>query len=288
MNVAIIPVPYSLDTPDQGMGKAPAALLEAGLVQRLEASGCAVCVTEAVRIPESSEPPETRMAQLLARLGTEVSRARRSGALPIVLGGDCTTSLGTIAGLLDPADTAIAWIDAHGDFNTPETTISGFLGGMPLASAVGRGLEQLRVSAGLTATVPEGNVTLIGVRDLDPAEEALLAESDVAVVRGVELAGGPKALGRALGALGELSQLYLHVDIDVLDTAEAPGVDYPAADGLSLDVLRSLVERIAGMGNLAALALTAVNPERDPEGRTVRAALDVIEAAVAEAANAQL
>ncbi|HWQ14685.1 MAG TPA: arginase family protein [Roseiflexaceae bacterium] len=288
MNLTIIPVPYSLDVPDTGMGKAPEALLAAGLVGRLESAGCTVRAAQPVRIPASGEPREARLGQLLALLGREVARARAASAFPLVLGGDCLTALGTIAGLLDPADTAVAWLDAHGDFNTPAITVSGYLGGMPLACAVGRGLDELRAAAGLPAAVPEANVALIGARDLDPLEEAALAGSGVALVRGAELAGGARTLGRALGPLGELSQLYLHVDIDVLDPAEAPGVDYPAAGGLRLEELRAAVQRIAGMGNLAALALTAVNPEKDADGRTVRAALDVVEAAVAEAVNAQL
>jgi arginase len=87
-------------------------------------------------------------------------------------------------------------------------------------------------------------------------------------------------LNRSLHMLDTLPQLYMHVDIDVLDPAEAPGVDFPAARGLQLAELKDLVQQAAGMGNLAALALTAVNPEKDIDGRTVRAALDVIEAAI--------
>ena len=115
----------------------------------------------------------------------------------------------------------------------------------------------------------------------DPAEEQLLLESSVALVRGPELARDPAALDRALHGLGSLPQLYLHVDIDVLDPADAPGVDYPVAGGLRLDELRQIVQRTVGLGNIAALAITAVNPEKDIDERTVIAALAVIEAALA-------
>jgi arginase len=288
MQIAIIPVPYNLDEPRVGMGRAPEALLEAGLVPRIEALGCAAHVTPAVEIPDGDEPREQRIGLLLAGLGAEVARARAGGAFPLVLGGDCLTAVGTVAGLLDPGDTGIAWIDAHGDFNTPATTVSGYLGGMPLACIVGRGLDELRAATGMALPTPEENVALLGVRDLDAAEEELLGGSQVAVVRGDALGGGPRALAATLGALGERTQLYLHVDIDVLDPAAAPGVDFPAPGGLTLEELQSLVQRIAGMGNLAALALTAVNPEKDPEGRTTRAAVDVIVAAVSAAASAEL
>jgi arginase len=151
---------------------------------------------------------------------------------------------------------------------------------MPLACTVGRGLSELREQCKLITPLPERNVALIGVRDLDPAEEQLLLESSVALARGPELERDPAALDRVLHGLSSLPQLYLQVDIDVLDPAEAPGVDYPVAGGMSLAALTRIVERTVGMGNIAALAITAVNPEKDIDERTVIAALAVIEAAL--------
>ena len=104
MNVAIIGVPYDLDQPYTGMGKAPDALLDAGLARRLEALGCTTILAEMVDIPESDAPRVERLGQLLARLGYEVARARAAGFFPLILGGDCMTAIGTLAGLLDPAD----------------------------------------------------------------------------------------------------------------------------------------------------------------------------------------
>ena len=123
----------------------------------------------------SDEPLATRIGRLMTKVGYEVARSRAAGFFPLIVGGDCLVALGAVSGLLDPPNTAVAWIDAHGDFNTPETTISGYLGGMPLACAVGRGLSELREQCKLTTPVPERNVALIGVRDLDPAEEQLAA-----------------------------------------------------------------------------------------------------------------
>src|SRR5690349_11000019 len=109
MNVTIIGVPYDLDQPYRGMGKAPDALLDAGLAQRLQALGCATILVEMVDIPASQEPCEERVGQLQARLGYEVARARAAGFFPLVIGGDCLNALGTLAGLLDPAASAVAW-----------------------------------------------------------------------------------------------------------------------------------------------------------------------------------
>src|SRR6266516_6017523 len=211
MNVTIIGVPYALDQPYTGMVKAPHALLDAGLVQRLEALGCTTILAEMVDIAPSEEPHEERLGHLLARLGYEVARAHAAGFFPLVLGGDCLTSLGTLAGLLDPAVTGIAWFDAHGDFNTPEISLSGYLGGMPLACAVGRGLDDLRARSKMAAPVAERNVALIGARDLDPLEERALAASSVMLVRASALDGDTADLDRAIHNLGALSQVYLHV-----------------------------------------------------------------------------
>jgi arginase len=287
MNVTIIGVPYALDQPYTGMGQAPDALIDAGLAQRLEGLGCTTILAEMIDIPPSDEACEARLGHLLARLGYEVARARSAGFFPLVLGGDCLTSLGALAGLLEPATTGIAWFDAHGDFNTPETTISGYLGGMPLACAVGRGLDDLRAHSKLAGAVAERNVALLGVRDLDPLEERALAASSVMLVRTPEFAGDTTKLERAIHALGTLPQVYLHVDIDVLDPVEAPGVDYPAAGGLQTLQLKEAVRMVAGLGNVRALTLTAVNPEKDIDGRTVAAALDVIEAAIAGTTKAE-
>jgi len=281
MNITIIGVPYDLDQPYIGKGKAPDALLDHELAQRLGELGYTTVLAEMVDLPDSDEPLTTRIGRLMTKVGYEVARSRAAGFFPLIIGGDCLVALGAVAGLLDPPNTAVVWIDAHGDFNTPETTISGYLGGMPLACAVGRGLGDLREQCKLIAPVPERNVALIGVRDLDPAEERLLLESSVALVRGPELERDPAALDRALHSLGNLPQLYLHVDIDVLDPVEAPAVDYPAAGGLRLDALMRIVQRTVGLGNIAALSITAVNPDKDIDERTVSAALAVIEAALA-------
>ena len=281
MNITIIGVPYDLDQPYIGKGKAPDALLDHGLAQRLGELGYTTVLAEMIDLPDSDEPLATRIGRLMTKVGYEVARSRAAGFFPLIIGGDCLVALGAVSGLLDPPNTAVAWIDAHGDFNTPETTISGYLGGMPLACVVGRGLAELREQCKLITPVPERNVALIGVRDLDAAEERLLLESSVALVRGPELERDPAALDRALHGIGSLPQLYLHVDIDVLDPVEAPGVDYPVAGGLRLDELTRIVHRTVGLGNIAALAITAVNPEKDIDERTVIAALAVIEAALA-------
>jgi arginase len=280
MNITVIGVPYDLDQPYIGMGRAPDALLDAGLARRLAALGYTTVLAEMVDLPASDESCEMQVGRLMARVGYEVARSHSAGFFPLILGGDCMVALGALSGLLDPPNTAVVWLDAHGDFNTPETTISNYLGGMPLACAVGRGLDELRELCKLAVPLPERNVALLGARDFDPAEERMLVASSVKLVRATDLGGDTTDLERPLRALATFPQLYLHVDIDVLDPVEAPGVDYPAARGLSLGELKRIVQQTVAMGNLAALAITAVNPGKDIDGRTVGAALETIEAAL--------
>jgi arginase len=282
MDITIIGVPYNLDQPHVGMGKAPKSLLDAGLQERLEKLGCIITQIVYVAIPDSDHPSEERLGQMLGCLREAVAEACSTASFPLVLGGDCLTALGTLAGLGRSDQTAVVWFDAHGDFNTPETTLSGYPGGMPLACAVGRGLDELRVQVGLKSAVAEHNVALLGVRDLDPPEEQVLAGSSVKLLRTDDLQRDPLVLEHMVRELRTVPQLYLHVDIDVLDPVEAPGVDYPATAGMQLAELQESVRHVAGMPNLAALALTAVNPEKDADGRTVNAALSVIEAAIGQ------
>lgn len=280
MQLTILTVPYSLDAPYNGMGNAPDALLAAGLAQRLGAPGCQPTVVEIKPNFDGYDSREERIGHLLAQLGAAVAAARHHGSFPLVIGGDCLTALGTIAGLGDPANTGIAWFDAHGDFNTPETTVSGYLGGMPLACAVGRGLDALRAQIGQTIPVPEQQVALFGVRDLDSLEAEALAASQLRIVRADALQHEAADVENILETLAHVRQIYVHLDIDVLDPAVAPGVDYPTPGGLDVAQLQRYVEQLVTLPNVAALALTAVNPDKDGAGRTVKAALAVLEAAL--------
>ncbi|MBL8055041.1 MAG: arginase family protein, partial [Anaerolineales bacterium] len=180
MQLTLIPSPFSLDQLRVGMGRAPEALLAAGLADRLRAGGHTVRVAE--RATELGAGDRlTRIGRHLAGLAQAVAEAAQAGALPVVLGGDCLAAIGVVAGLrrAPAGELGITWFDAHGDFNTPATTISGYLGGMPLACCCGRGLDELRAAAGLTQPVAEAHVALLGVRDLDPAEAALLDSTPV-------------------------------------------------------------------------------------------------------------
>jgi arginase len=212
------------------------------------------------------------------QLAEKVSNVAGSGAFPLVLAGGCISCVGTLAGLGAPPP-AIIWLDAHGDFNTPETTISGFLDGMALATAVGRCWGKLAATIPGFRPVPERQAVLVGAREFDVNERALLDSSAVRVI-------DPQCI-RNHGLRAELEPLwakiqtytgraYLHIDLDVLDPAEARVNQFAAPGGLTLTELLGFVSLVRERFALAAAAITAYDPEYDEDERAVRAAVGVI------------
>ena len=179
-----------------------------------------------------------RMSLLHQAVADAVARAAR----PLLLSGDCPTALGAVAGLQRRYhDLAVVWLDAHGDFNTPAISISGYLGGMALAMLTGRTPGLSGDALGLRQ-VADTNVVLADARDLDPAERDALTASQVRRVP-----ANPAAITAALGGLGR-TPVYLHLDIDVIDSAQLPGLRFPSGPGPALTQVEEC---------LAVTALTA-------------------------------
>ncbi len=265
MNITLIPSPFALDQYRKSMGLAPEAFLAAGLKEALQSDGHAVTVADR-DLELGSGTVLERIGRNSAILAEQVAAAHRAGSLPLILGGDCLVSIGAVAGLrraLD-SDFGIAWFDAHGDFNTPETTLSGYLGGMPLACCCGRGLESLRESSGLDRPMNEANVVMLGIRDLDPPEKALL---DTTPVRIIDPGGVPSFSP-------DSRPTYVHFDIDVMDPSLVPGVNYLSPNGLSLEAAVGAAHKVKP--HLAAFSLTAVDSERDRNNKTLETAIAVI------------
>lgn len=200
------------------------------------------------------EPGEkqARMVALHRPLAGLTAVALGAGARPVSLAGDCCTTIGVLAGLQQAglAPTLI-WFDAHGDFNTWETTPSGFLGGMPLAMAVGLGEQTLLDGAGLRPLSPH-QVILTDGRDLDPGERVLVEQSGIAHLPDVcQLLDYPLPDG----------PLYVHFDTDIVNPAEMPAMNYPAPGGPSGETLREVFRHLAATGRVAAVSLSAWNPD---------------------------
>lgn len=185
------------------------------------------------------------MAALYEVVAVEVATAASSGDVPVVISGDCTTSLGTVAGLQRAGiEPGIVWLDAHGDVQTLETTASGYVGGMPLRLLVGYRPELVAASVGLQP-VDESNVVLVDGRDLDPPEVTYLEQ---ARIRRCEVADLPSI------ALPD-RPLYVHVDADVLDPGDLSGLRFPAAGGPRVVDVAAGLQRVLADADVAAIGV---------------------------------
>ncbi|NOX72663.1 MAG: arginase family protein [Alphaproteobacteria bacterium] len=216
----------------------------------------------------------SREPAYLARLHKPIAeftcQISAKGGLPISIAGDCMASLPVMAGLqgagLEPI---LVWLDAHGDFNTAETSPSGFLGGMPLAMMVGRGNMSIAGAVGLTA-VTEQDVWLVDGRDLDPLEAVALASSGI-----------NRCFMQDLAALRFDRPIHLHIDNDVVDAAEVPANNYPVAGGPSLAATIDACAVFAAHNNIRALSLSGWNGALDKDGKTATACRDLMQRIVA-------
>ena len=291
MKLTIIAVPYSGGKLSQGMGQGPTHYLQARPEAMLGESGHDVAVvTPRPDLATVATEPEA-VARIDAALALAVGDALASGRFPLVLAGNCNSCLGTLAGLQDgsgapPPATGIAWFDAHGDLNTPESSPDGFFDGMGLAIATGRAYAETRKHAGLASPVPESRVLHIGSRDLDAPELAYLDNSPMAWLSAGDLHRGglTSPLAEALRALrAQVEAVYLHIDIDVLSGAFAPGVDFPSPGGLTLDELEAAVRMVGREFTVRAAALTAYDPDHESDKTTLRSGLRLMQV-IAEAA----
>lgn len=212
-------------------------------------------------------------------LAAVVRRGFPRGAWPLVLAADCHSCLGTLAGL-GTRDLGVLWLDAHGDFNTPETSPSGYFDGMCLAVAAGLAHEPLRDRIGLDPPIDGRRIVLAGARDLDPGERENLRLARVPVVAGEALrSDGVDALVPHLERLAAtVRDVYVHIDIDVVDPHEAPGVSFPVPGGLGPAEVETILAQVARRFRIRGAALTAYNPDKDEGDRTLRVGLRLLAA----------
>lgn len=216
------------------------------LDERLPAFPAPACIAETVSPALPAAGQLDRMRLLYHAIADATARASN----PLLLTGDCTAALGAIAGLQPRhgRHLAVVWLDGHGDFNTPATTITGYLGGMPLAMLTGRAPELICHALGLRP-VAENNVVLVDARDLDPAEQTALATSGVQHVP-----AEPGTVSAAVRRLGHMP-VYLHIDVDVIHSAHLPGLRVPAGPGPGLADIENCLAAIVAAGNIVAACI---------------------------------
>ena len=212
--------------------------------------------------------PES-MARLHRPIADFVRDAARAGERAVSIAGDCCAAVPVLAGLrAGGVEPHLVWIDAHGDFNTPETSPSGFLGGMPLAMIAGRGPQWMAQAVGLKP-LPESRIWLIDGRDLDPLERAAL---DASAVRRTGVAG--------LGSLRLEGPVMVHIDMDVLDAEKAPAFQYPVKGGPTVAAVSRACREFAGSNRVVAISVCGWTGALDEGRRTAAACRHVVEALV--------
>jgi arginase len=284
MRLHLISVPYRYDEHNEGLGAGPAALQAHGLAAELEKIGHEVEVATEAELPEDKREPG-RTAVNIGRLGSHTASlivaARRSGLGALVLAGDDTAAVGVVSGLqqADGAGTPIGvvWLDAHGDFNTPETSYSGILAGMPLAILAGLAGPNWRGAAGLAAPLPTDRLLIAGVRDLDDKERTLLQSTSARVIPAAELRDREGFAAAVRRLAGTCSLLSLHVDLDVLDPRLVPSSSTPAENGLEIEELAGAISAVLETGKVATVVVSSLNPGGGVRGqRSIESALAVI------------
>jgi arginase len=257
------------------MGAGPEHLLDNGLGAAVRPEGRGPTVTNVRHEIEPTAEVATAF-ELHALVSGQVRHTIAEGGFPLVLSGNCNTAaIGSIAGA-GPEGLGIVWFDAHGEFNTPETTTTGFIDGMGLAIAVGRCWKAIAKGVPGFAPVPEANVVMVWVRELDGAEQERLDASGVAVV-GARLIEeqGLQALGAALDDLRtRVGRVYVHVDLDVLD-AEKVGKanEFAAGGGPDAEQLRAALGMVRERFEVAAAGMASYDPAFDDDRRVLRAAI---------------
>ncbi len=286
--IRILGVPMDLGQQRRGVDMGPSAIRYAGLQNHLETLGYHVHDSGNlnVPVPEASTlipgmPEGLRHLPAIARVSQELyeraAAAAQEGALPICLGGDHSIAIGSVAGSASYGPTGLLWIDAHADFNTPATTPSGNIHGMPVAALLGRGAPELATIGRRSQLTPQ-QVVMIGIRDLDRQERLDLRQSGITVftMRELDEQGIAAVARRALDRLAAFPRLHVSLDMDALDPDFAPGVGTPVPGGLSYREAHLLMELIAESGRVAAVDVVEINPILDHGNRTAELAVELI------------
>jgi arginase len=283
--IAVLGAPTSAAALSAGHEGAPAALRAAGLFDRLRSAGYEVVDLgddpQQVFKPDTESPRARNLPAVLKSieaLKPRVEQAVKSGALPLILGGDCSIALGTVAGARRYfRNISMVYMDADADLNTPATTTSGCLDGMVVSHLTGRGAPELVRFWSEPFLVREPDLALFGVSRLDPPEEAVLANSPLRryLAADVKRVGASASAKTALERIrGNGNEFILHFDVDVI--ADFAATNYPNSNGLSFADVREALLVFAQQKNLAAIEITAFNPTKDPDGVAARKIVDLL------------
>jgi arginase len=289
--IAIIGATLDLGQGRRGVDMGPSAIRYAGLEERLSSLGYDVrdhgnvetAVPEATALDDERARFLPEIKTTCERIAAKVVEEVETGALPVVLGGDHSVALGTLGGLARVRGPGgVLWIDAHSDINTPETSPSGNVHGMPLAAALGLADEWFASDAWPLPAVDARRVALLGVRSLDDGERGLLREAGVRVftMSEIDRIGLERAVSEALDRVSGGGFVHVSLDMDALDPEIAPGVGTPVRGGLTYREAHLALELVAESGLAGSFEVVEVNPILDRENTTALTAVELVASAL--------
>jgi arginase len=291
-SIRIIGVPLDMGASRRGVDMGPSAMRVAGLEARLEALGHSVTDGGNIRVEVAETRASgnknahyiTEIAETCARTAEAVIATLEEGGIPLVLGGDHSLAAGSISGVSEfyrrrDQKIGVIWIDAHSDINTPESSPSGNVHGMPLAALLGLGPEPLGNLFGYSPKMAPQNTVLIGVRDIDAAERENIRRagvSEVYTMRDIDERGMRAVMEEALRAAGRGTAGYhVSLDLDFIDPEDAPGVGTPVRGGATYREAHLAMEILADHGRLLSFEIVEVNPVIDEHNRTADLAVEL-------------
>ncbi len=295
-HIAILGAPLDLGAGRRGVDMGPSALRLAGLHTRLSSLGYQledlgnVSVAQQESTPSGPENAKylLHIAKTCSKLAAAVEDILNAGNFPLVLGGDHSVATGTLSGVSDflrkrDEKVGLLWIDAHADMNTPESSPSGNVHGMPLACCVGRGPRELTHIFDYAPKVEGRNVVLIGIRDVDQREREMVRESGVTAftMRDIDERGLPNVMQRAIAIANDgTSGFHLSLDMDVVDPDEAPGVGTPVRGGMTYREAHLAMETICDCSRMVSMEVVEVNPVLDEANRTALLGVELVMSAM--------
>lgn len=287
--IRIIGAPSDFGQGRRGVDMGPSAIRYAGLQEKLEALGHDVADLGNIEVP----PPEmhkvtnaklkylTEVLAVCNALQVSVKNVMQDGLTPVILGGDHSISIGSLAGVASAKRSfGVIWFDAHGDMNTDESTPSGNIHGMPLAANLGLGHRDLTSVGGFSPKVRPENVVLVGIRSIDDVEAKLVRESGIKVfsMPDIDRLGMARVMEEAIQiASGTTEGIHLSLDLDALDPMFAPGVGTPVNGGVTYREGHLAMEMIAASEKMLSVDVVEVNPILDQQNRTGLMAVELIE-----------
>lgn len=289
VRLAVVMQPISGSRSGPEMSSGPQLMYE-GVTKMLADMGIEEATKEIVNLtPEEDKDYGAwhRVGLANGHLNETVSRLKKEGFFPVGLLANCNSLTGMLAGIQHsgpgrrPLSIGLIWLDAHADYNTPETTLSGMLGGMPVAVAAGKCLFRLRLKAGLDPPIPEKNIIMMGVRDMDPLEEELVLDSQIILISTDELVNLSHRMKEEYRQLCDrVDAVYIHIDLDVLDAPDIPGHTFQIPNGPNPAQLADALKYMMQNPKVGALGIASFPTQEEVRAKSLGSTLEVIKGAL--------